>query len=177
LRPTPPNNHPSQATAQFEGAQKSNPFIGAVRSKKSALDIENDLFAGIKIEAPEPEDFSKESPDMINSLVSAFGRDFLGTSESTSVSDATGFTTSHSKLAQPFRMPQNVIRGTLAQIRKSEANNKFPTATNVKTIPQFQFMSARAAPAEVERSNRSKRSKRSNNRTSTLRCSTLLNRE
>jgi hypothetical protein len=148
LRTTPPNNHPSQPTAQIESAQKSNTSIGAMGSKKSALDIENDLFAGIKTEAPEPEDFSKESPDMIHSLVSAFGRDFLGTSESTSISDATSFTASHTKLIQPLYMPQKVVRSTLAEIRKAE-NNRSPTAAKVTTIPQFQFMS-RAAPSEVE---------------------------
>jgi hypothetical protein len=154
LRPTPANNHPSQSTAQLQGVQKSNPFIGAVRSKKSALDIENDLFAGIKSEAPEPEDFSKESPDMINKLVSAFGRDFLGTSESTSVPDATGFTTSHSKLAQPLRLPSTMIKKTLAEIRKAESGNgatAIPVTTIPgRTIPQLQFMSARARPVEVQ---------------------------
>jgi hypothetical protein len=155
LRPTPANNHPRQAAAHLQGAQKPNPFIGAVRSKKSALDIESDLFAGIKSEAPEPQDFSKESPDMINSLVSAFGRDFLGPSESISVPDATGFTTSHSKLAQPLRLPPTMVKKTLAEIRQAETSNGAAATPATATpggriIPQLQFMSARARPAEVE---------------------------
>lgn len=150
-KPAPSNNNASRAAPKALDAQQQYPF-----AKKSALDIEKDLFAGISSEAPKPYKPQPRSPAMIDSVISNFGREIRTSPATSRDSVLTDFTTSHSKLVQPLRLAPETIQKTLNHIRKSEREPPVSPAGPASGVPvqQFAFLSARARPAVAATSER-----------------------
>jgi hypothetical protein len=128
-------------------------YAEVVKSRKSAADIEDDLFAGIKSEISTPEPTISQaqlSPQSsIDTLLTSFGQDSRSSSAGTSLGTKT--TTSYTKATQPFRVSERSVRDTMEAAKRSEEQKGttgiYPAPD--RPLPQFGFMAARTRPGSL----------------------------
>ena len=151
---------PSQANPrQAERPRRINPFAEVLKSDASAIDIENDLFAGITAAIPSEKPALKPAPkpapkprSMIDSFIAAATpsekpvskpRSMLDTFIGAAASTATRTSearTEFTKTSQPFRISDNSKQKILDTAQKSQAQ----AARAERPVRQLGFMAAAA---------------------------------
>jgi hypothetical protein len=137
-----PTSQPAAPTSQPDPPPPLNPYAEAVKSRKSAAAIEDDLFAGLNVAEPPKPEVSKTAAqaNTLNSVLSTFGQQAKNPDANTPFSANTSYT----KASQPFRLSQQSVRTALDVARKSEARKGSTSGVpgSESKIPQFGFMAA-----------------------------------
>ena len=147
-RKAPTSNLEAEAPSQTTPFPPSYRYAEVVKSRKSAADIENDLFAGIKSEIPTPE--SSGSQAQVNTQSSSFSNLLTSFGQDSRSSDART-NTSYTKASQPFRVSERSVRDAMEAAKRSEERRGTTgiNPTPERPVQQFGFMAARMRPSTL----------------------------
>ena len=145
-------------STSLERPKQINPYTDVIKSKKSAYDIENDLFAGITTESVH-ESCKKPNLQANTKLMNDL---FANLDTQKQIEGSKG---SYTKSSQPFKVSDSSIRNIMKSLQQ-----KPPEAPPEKPVQQFGFMSARQQPSTTTKPQVSSSSARpSTTRSSTVR--------
>lgn len=151
VRPTPEKIAQSNTPPpQSAPPPPPNPYAQVVKSRRSAADIENDLFAGINADAPDlkpSKNFLPPAPTSpsMDSLLNAFGTSSVRVNATSQATENSPYT----KASQPFRVSEKSVRDVMEAAKKSEERKESKTLGSRPDprIPQFGFMTTRVRPS------------------------------